>query len=32
MRRHIIKGNMNDEMYRDILENELLALLKNLKL
>ena len=32
MSRHIIEGNLNGEMYRDILENELPALLKNLRL
>ena len=32
MSRHIIEGNLNGEMYRDILENELPTLLENLSL
>ena len=32
MSRHIIEGNLNGEIYRDILENELPTLLENLRL
>ena len=32
MSRHIFEGNLNGEIYRDILENELPTLLENLSL
>ena len=32
MSRHIIEGNLNGEIYRNILENELPTLLENLSL